>query len=361
MAEILSDLGEAAIIENLILPRFPNITDNLSSLDDCALLDFPVDAGNKRFVQTSDPCPPPVIFELFDRDYYHYGWLTATINASDLASTGALPFSLSVNIDAPPDMLVSDFNRFLDGLKDASDEYRLPVVGGNIRDQSRFAANGFAIGFLDHDNPLHRVNAKTGDVIVSVGNGGHFWSSVLLAEEQGWERASEAHHQVRAAMCRPTAKIEIAHELAKSGLSCCAIDASDGLQAGLRSLAKASGKSITIDLHPDMIDDWVEEVSSALGIDPYSLLFAWGDWQLIFTTAPSELEQALELIKARGCAAHVVGTVGSNSTYSDLVSFSRNGQQVAGPDLESSRFNSSSYMTHGLKWWIDHIKSATFT
>lgn len=361
MSERLCDLGETSIIEKLILPQFPNITNYRNSIDDCAILDIPLTQGINSIVQTSDPCPPPVIFELFDPDFYHYGWLTATINASDLAATGALPFSLSVNIDAPPTMLVKDFTRFIAGLKDASDEYQLPVVGGNIRDQNRFSANGFAIGYLDHDNPLRRANAEQGDIVVAIGNSGHFWSSVLLAAKQGWEQASTQNSQVREALIRPLAKIGIAHSIAKSDLSRCAIDASDGLLGSIRAIAKASDKSIAVDLHTDMIDDWVAEVSNILGVEPYSLLLAWGDWQVVFTTAQADLEKSIDLITNHGFSSQIIGTVTAKNKDDKLVSLFQNGREVNVPDLESRRFDSSSYMTNGLQWWIEKIKMAKLT
>src|SRR5258707_7017553 len=122
----LGKLGERRIVDELVRPRFPSSNVIVGIGDDCAVL--PPAKPDELLVFTTDPCPIPVICLLGETDFYHYGRMTVLINVSDLAAMGARPLGLLISTVMPEDMLIADYERFLDGAAEASAEWSCPVV-----------------------------------------------------------------------------------------------------------------------------------------------------------------------------------------------------------------------------------------
>jgi len=114
---------------------------------------------------TTDPVPEPAAKVLAnDPDPYWMGWLLVTINASDIAASGANPIGFLAAVEAPPTLSVSDFERFFKGIAEACNAEELTFAGGNLREGVKLAAVGTAIGEIDRKS-LGRSGAKVGDII----------------------------------------------------------------------------------------------------------------------------------------------------------------------------------------------------
>jgi thiamine-monophosphate kinase len=104
MLQILRDLGEREILR-AIVPKFCQ-----SAGDDCAIISL----SGMDLVLTTDPVPPPAARVIGnDPDLYWMGWLLVIINCSDLAAAGASPIAFLCAAEAPPNLTVNDFERFL--------------------------------------------------------------------------------------------------------------------------------------------------------------------------------------------------------------------------------------------------------
>src|ERR1017187_9544218 len=113
-SQVLGTLGERTILSDIIMPRIALGEAGADGIgDDCAEIAVPP-AGH-TILATTDPCPSPVAFVLGDHDYWHYGRMTVLINVSDLAAMGAKPIGILVSTVMPNDMLINDYQRFLDG------------------------------------------------------------------------------------------------------------------------------------------------------------------------------------------------------------------------------------------------------
>jgi thiamine-monophosphate kinase len=330
VTDTLRALGERVIVSS-ILPRFSK-----SSGDDCAYL--PV--GAESIVVTTDPVPiPAASFFGGDPDLYWAGWLLVTINASDIAASGASPLGFLAAIEAPPSLDLVSFERLLEGVRDACALYKLEYVGGNLKESEKFHAVGIALGRV-RGKGLRRDGARPGDILVSVGAGGIFWRDVLRL------RAGQALVQRDLSpVFRPVAQLD-AMAIASEFLSA-SIDNSDGLLPSLVQLAQASSVSIVLDLDRLTVDGVDGDV------DPARLWLGWGDWNVVATvSAHSE-----PTLRARlSAAGHIVTSIGVVTDGSGVV-VKRGAAEAVAPRLESERFAADSWFATGPEEYLRRMLS----
>lgn len=215
MLRTLQDLGEREVVRQ-ILPKFSG-----GIGDDCATLDF----AEGQLIITTDPVPEPAANLLGgDPDPYWMGWLLVIINASDLAAAGANPVAFLAAIEAPPTTSIDDFERFLLGISDACRAEGLEYVGGNLREGSKLAGVGTAIGRCRLGRAIRRSGGREGDIIVSVGNAGIFWRDALIVKNGGLLQNKDL-----SPLFRPHSQLRAMSILAQEGVITAAIDNSDGL------------------------------------------------------------------------------------------------------------------------------------
>ena len=128
------------------------------------------------------PVPEPAAHILGgDPDAFWKGWLLVTINASDLAASGACPLGFLAALEAPGELPVREFRRFIDGIRAACRAQGLNYVGGNVREGARLTGTGTSLGVCRDWAPVKRSGAQASDIVVSVGSGGLFWRDALSA------------------------------------------------------------------------------------------------------------------------------------------------------------------------------------
>lgn len=336
MFNTLGDIGEREIIRT-ILPKFA-----ASSGDDCAAINL----GNTQLIVTTDPVPEPAAKLLGnDANPYWMGWLLVTINASDLAAAGAAPLAFLAAVEAPPEMLADDFEKFLLGVSQACTAERLAYIGGNLREGKKLTAVGTAIGQAYENQLLHRNGAKEGDIIVSVGRGGIFWQDALIIRSGGVLEDKDS-----SPLFRPKSQLEAMHLLTKYGLVSAAIDNSDGLLPTLTQLASIN--SLTVQLNLDQLP--IPNHASKLEIDPARLWLGWGDWNVIAAIHPNLLEQAL---KIAADANVFVAPIGEFRRGNAEVLIKRSDILQTAPRLESERFAKDSWFASGIQGYVDLLLS----
>jgi thiamine-monophosphate kinase len=352
--EVLGMLGERRILSEILMPRLAASKGGLRDIgDDCAEIG-PV-AGDRTLLVTTDPCPSPVVFEIEDKDYWHYGYMTILINVSDLAAMGAIPMGIAVSTVMPNEMRVSDYHRFLDGLIEAADEWDCPVIGGNIKDGPAFTSTGTALGSAPIGRVLKRTGARPGDKICVVGRMGLFWAAVLRSMSSPRAEVCErCERDLHDALHRPKARLREAQVLARSGLVTACMDASDGVGACLAELAAKNRLDLMVDGAALVPDEPVREVAGQLGVDPRKLLLSWGNWELVFTVRRDATEVMLDLAREHNFPAAIIGEMREGAGEVWLTSAD---EKYRLTDFSSERFTNTSYFTHGVKsymeWLID--------
>ncbi|MFI7028436.1 thiamine-phosphate kinase [Microbispora rosea] len=356
----LGQLGERNILEELIIPRFSTFRSDSTGIgDDCAEIGAPPDGHT--LVMTTDPCPTPLVFDIADRDYWHFGWMTMLINLSDLAAMGARPSGIVVSTVMPNEMLVTDYQRFLDGLSAAADEWGCPIVGGNIKDGDSFTATGTAIGVVRKDQILRRVGARPGDQIFVVGEMGLFWAGLLrLMYPQRVVIGDAAAERLGRSLYRPVPRIREGIVLGGAGVVSACMDASDGVSGCLRELAIRNDADFIIDADLLRPCEAVAAVARSLSIEPAKLLLSWGNWELVLTVPEKRLTAFYDVATAQ-CIPYM--RIGQVVPGPGRVLLDTDGGTALLSNFASERFTPTSYFTHGIEsyahWLLEHPLTET--
>lgn len=343
--ETLGDLGERAIIEDLLKPRYQS--NGASFGDDCAAV--PVLSGDLYQIATTDPCPIPAASLLGFDDFYYWGWLLATINMSDLAAAGARPVGLLSSLILPSDFRIADFLRMLDGLDECLLSADALVLGGNLKEGKDVALSATALGCSD-GLPLTRRGAQIGDLVVVLGDLGSFWAG-YLAESRNVNVSPALRESLMRNVLTPSAKVALGQELRKLGLVNSCLDNSDGLYPSMLALSASSGVQVFLTVDDWEMSDGVPEVASQLGVRPQRLGLGWGDWQLLVTVSPERLGQLTVLTREAGHSAFVVGEVRSGSG----VRAAYEGAEGYLMQLDSQRFAPDSWFGTGIESYIESL------
>jgi thiamine-monophosphate kinase len=317
--------------------------------DDCAVI-RPL--KDEVLVVTTDPCPRPVISILGENDPWYDGWFSMIINLSDLGSMGAKPLGILLAVEAERDMKVKDFDRFYEGIIDASKMFDCPIIGGNLKDAPRFNCVGTAIGSVHPQKMLRRNTAKSGELVVVLGEMGTFWAGVIHKLESiplTQEESSVLSQNLR----KPHPRITEGQTLAKHRLARCAMDSSDGLVACFYEIAKSSEVDIYLDFSEVEPHPLVKKVAEFARIDVRKLLLSWGNWELITTVQEKDMSELQKLMNDLGCPISVVGVVkqGKGNVWFRDKSDLRKLNYVA-----SERFTKQSYFSHGIESFLDILR-----
>lgn len=328
----LSDFGERRILSEII-PLYANGTG-----DDCAVLG----KSNGTLVITTDPVPPPAASVIGgDEDPYWMGWLLVTINASDIAAAGARPRSFLSALELPSEWPVENLHRLLLGVKESCAAHGLSYIGGNIKEAKAVAATGIAVGEC-MAAPLGRDAAAPGDIIVSIGQGGQFWSDALFVRGGG---SLDKHSSP---LFKPVAQTAFVHQFSEAGLLVSAMDVSDGLIPTLRELATKSNTRFLVDLD-SMVGEQVRDTSLAVG----QAWLGWGDWNVISVVKRNHLNAVAELASNLGASVTPIGQVLAG--HGEVRLARGNGADIEAPRLESERFARDSWITRGIDGYIQEL------
>jgi thiamine-monophosphate kinase len=354
----LGTLGERIILSEILLPMLATSKAGVGSIgDDCA--ELPVPPSGNAVLVTTDPCPSPIVFELEDRDYWHYGRMTILINVSDLAASGATPMGIVVSTVMPNDMFLRDYRRYLAGLIEAANEWDCPIIGGNIKDGPEFTSTGTAIGSAPIGQILRRSGAQEGDKVCVAGKMGMFWAAVLQRlNPTRLKVSSDSDTDLWQALYRPKPRLRESKLLSGSGLVTSCMDASDGVGGCLIELAAKNELDIVIDGRSLIPGRAVAEVADQAGIDARKLMLAWGNWELVFTVAAKSTDKVLNLAQQFDFEVTVIGEMreGNGSVW-----ISSEGKAEELTNFASERFTGTSYFTYGIKSYMQWLINAPLT
>ncbi|RWQ43879.1 MAG: hypothetical protein EOS21_03140 [Mesorhizobium sp.] len=323
MENVLSDFGERRLLSEII-PKYVS-----SAGDDCAV----VESGGRYLTLSTDPVPTPAAKAIGgDDDPYWLGWLLVTINASDIAASGARPSSFVAALDLPGTLRISEFERLLSGIRDSCRENGLSYVGGNLREAAAIAAVGTAIGFSDKP-PLTRIGATSQDIVVVIGEGGRFWADAERI------RLGEALDKSRTPLFSPISQSNIMHRLHERDLLVCAMDTSDGLAPSLVELCKVNHLGIDVQLQA------MRNSTSLPGVRSERLWMGWGDWTIVAGVSPSKYPILVDVLRELGGRCTAIGTF--EAEFDGVILRSGNAAVPLGR-LESERFAADSWFVQGI-------------
>lgn len=261
------------------LGRAPHVT--LSVGDDAATLGL--SAGCELVVSTDTILEGRHFPEETLPEYVGYRAVAAAV--SDLAAMAARPIAMTLALTIP-DADELWMHGFANGVAQAVDAFKLPLVGGDLT-RGALSITVTVMGEVALGRAVKREGAKVGDQIAVTGTLGDAAAGLAII---GGALAGESHvdwalaEQLEQRFFKPLPKLDWAPWLAAHASS--AIDISDGLLADLSHIARASGVRLAIDSHAVPLSKALQALP---GFSPLEFALKGGDDYELAFTAPADV------------------------------------------------------------------------
>ncbi|MFG1948798.1 thiamine-phosphate kinase [Nonomuraea sp. NPDC048826] len=278
--------------------------------DDCAVFGL---LGDQELVLGSDYVRGPKfqLYELGHLNEYDIGYYLAIANFSDIAAMGAHPIALLSVIRYPKNMPDDVFSQVIEGVRDACASVGAPNVGGDIGTAERLILSASAMGVVEPGRSLRRNGARPGDLLYITGPTGIAAAAQLYFSKivsTGATRLDGMEEELIGAWKRPKALVRHGRCLSRSGVVTSCQDSSDGLKAGIQTIATLSGVGFLVEEDTLPIADVVAEVAKLGGADPVGMVLGDSvDFQLVFTVAAAAQSRLEEELTAGGLPFHRIG------------------------------------------------------
>ncbi len=277
----LTDLGERAIIGKL--------GKTLNIGDDCAVIPF---CGTNLVLTTDMLWGPTHIPRGMAPE--QIGKLAVSVNLSDIAAMGAMPFAFLLSYGSP-DVDIDYFDSIISGAKRQCEKYGAEFAGGDTNQTGELTLAGTAIG--QAKKPVMRSGAKRGDVVAVTGKLG---ASALALKML--EAGISPPGPVLCSLYEPEPKIRQGLKIGKSANAM--TDISDGLAVSLYDITCQSGVGMEIDLEKIPIGENARRAAGKSGIDILErALYGGGDYELVFTVPKDKWEKLSGLATKIGAVA----------------------------------------------------------
>ena len=285
----MSSRGEFGFID-YINAVFPVPEGTVGIGDDCAVLT----AGEGELIFSTDLLMEGVHFLRSESSPEDVGWKAAAVNLSDIAAMGGKPVATFLSIALPRDAQGEWAERFIEGYRQISSQYDVPLLGGDTTSSLRdIAVNVGILGRCQSGKRLMRGGAKVGETIYVTGPLGDS-AAGLQAILKGIRRSEEVKTLIERHK-RPLPRVDAGVILIQSGKVGAMMDISDGIASDMRHIMKASKVGAVIALDRLPLSSELISVCAEQGWDRYWLSTSGGeDFELLFT-GPDGLENELDI------------------------------------------------------------------
>jgi thiamine-monophosphate kinase len=224
----------------------------------------------------------------FRRDWHRpelVGRRCLTRGLSDIAAMGGEPRAAFLSLAVPGDVPQKWVDRFLKGLLDLAEEFKVPLAGGDTAQSAGgIQADIVVVGSVPRGKAVLRSGAKAGERIYVTGELGGSAAALARLEESKPLGAEYVRH------FRPQARVAVGQWLRQQGVASAMIDVSDGLSTDLEHICQESHVGAEIEAEA------IPRAQVGLGKKRVALelaLHGGDDYELLFTSAaaiPSEVE-----------------------------------------------------------------------
>ena len=290
-----SDIGSAYLAERNV---------EVSVGDDSSILNLNSDL---QYVNSIDTSIEDIHFlnSMSPRDI---AYRSCAVALSDLAACGANPswYSIALTFPEVEDIWLENFSL---GLKDFSDEYKIPLVGGDTT-KGKLSVTVQVMGEVEKEKALLRSGAKENDLIYVSGIiGDAFLQLRELQKSQNQDTGFDAY-------LHPKAQIALGLELIDIANS--AIDISDGLIQDLNLICKSSdvGAKVYLSMIPTSVEDKTLE-----------LINSGDDYQICFTASEDKSIEINYISERLGVPITEIGKI-TNSKELILLDYEGNKMEL---------------------------------
>jgi thiamine-monophosphate kinase len=278
--------------------------------DDAAV----IEPGGHHGILTTDLLVDGVHFEV-DRILPHdLGHKAVTVNVSDVAAMGGSPRFGVASLGLAPGVEAAWVIELCGGMREASDEYGMAIVGGDTSRADRVTISVTVYGEVAEGEAVTRAGARPDDRLVVTGSLGAAAGGLRLAagsrSEVRGRLSTEAGRAAVAALQRPVARVGEGQELARAGATAM-MDLSDGLALDLHRMCRESEVGARLSLQAVPVAPVVLDLAPALDVEPLDLALHGGeDYELLAALPPGAVEDARRRLAERfGTPLHEVGEV----------------------------------------------------
>jgi thiamine-monophosphate kinase len=284
-------VGEKRLIQNIRrwARRGPTVATGIG--DDCAVLRVP--RGHELLV-TTDFSIENVHFR---RDWHSpevAGRRCLTRGLSDIAAMGGEALAAFLSLAVASDVPQKWVDRFLKGLLDLANEFKVPLAGGDTAQSLRgMQADIVVIGSVPKGKAVLRSGAKPGDFIYVTGELGGAAAALAELELAESKRASvrlSGHVSLsgrfsvgssRHASKGPQPRLAVGQRLRLRGVVSAMIDVSDGLSTDLEHICQES--HVGAEIEAEAIPQALVRSGKRVGLE--FALHGGDDYELLFTSA----------------------------------------------------------------------------
>jgi thiamine-monophosphate kinase len=276
--------------EREIISRISEILGGVVN-DDCAVIDI----GERYLVATTDMLHRKTDFPDI-MNPWQMGWMAVAVNLSDIAAMGAQSAGVLIAAGLPPQADLYFIDELFSGFGDCAAYYGTTIIGGDTDRHDELTITGTALGFVEKDLVLRRRGARVGDLLCTTGAlggaGGGLWA---------WQQSVESDLITK--LLEPEPRLEEGRALARSRAVTAMMDNSDGLALSLSDLAQCSQVGFVVQEEAlPVATGLVEMVGKDKALE--MLMSAGGDFELVFTVRPGEMDAA-----RKACKLTVIGEV----------------------------------------------------
>ena len=231
---------------------------------------------------------------------------SCVIALSDLAACGASPkwYSLAITLPQAEDKWLNGFSM---GLQKFSDEYKIPLIGGDTT-KGNLSITVQVMGEVDTDKAILRSTAKEDQLIFVSGIIGDAYLGLKeLSDNLGTRLYSKSYLQ-------PKAQIDLGLKLSDIASAC--IDISDGLLQDLNLICQSSNVGAEI---------YLEKIPTSISEKSLELINSGDDYELCFTADEDKYEELMTVSKTLNIP---ITLIGKTSLSKDLVLYGIDNQRV---------------------------------
>lgn len=278
----------------------------LDKMEDAAVLEV----SGKIAFSTDSFVVNPIFFNGGD-----IGKLAICGTVNDLLMMGATPKYLTAGFIIEEGLDVSDLEKIVVSMKDASKEAGIKIVAGDtkvIEGNGGIYINTSGIGEIPEGRNISISNCKPKDVIIISGNLGDHHACILsrrMGIENGITSDCAPLNSIVNALYESDVKIKAMRDVTRGGLGTI-----------LNELAAASQCAIELNESALPIDEEVKGLCDILGLEP---LFMGNEGKMIIVVSEKDAEKALKAVKSSkyGKDAAVIGTVAEGKGVSLTTKF----------------------------------------
>lgn len=218
------------------------------------------------------------------------GYKALVASISDIVAMGALPSFFMLNLTLPKDF--KSIKPIILGLKKASDEYSLSLIGGDVVSGESLSLSIIAGGYQPQSQVLRNYGASACDLIFTDSHLGKALLGLEIHKSNSSVQFKETDDFVTDFLY-PKINKELGLWLSKKSYITTLRDISDGLVSELRQFTKAHDLSVSL-YKPELKENF-KKACQDLSLDPLRVYFKGGEeYKLLWTIKSSLKTEFLE-------------------------------------------------------------------